>query len=493
MSQRVRTLALTFALGCAGLAFSAAPAAAAASPRPEPRFLAPESRVVTGRTILLVEQRNPDFDSSEVTRVTFELSADQGRRWSAIHEVSGLDANNESFDPDRWEALWDPTDLAPGRYLVRVGMSYLDGETIRTRYRCRAIVVNAPPVIRSVMAAPGPIPGQVQFDGGDVTDVDGRVVSWRWDFGDPVANEEADFSAGGRRAVTVFLDQNRCYSVNLTITDDSGGETAAYFQLCWGVGGIAIAAPPPPPECVCKSIKVRTSGMALGRKPENKWPPKSGIYDGKKLGPLDGNDENKAPNGEKKHTGFAFEILAEVEDDPSKCKETQLIKRTRTPQGGAEQHVRYQGRADRDLDGTFEMNVTNETTCRDAGGSWGLDLTIRPPKKVCQFPQSGDRYIPESTSALGSKFANPGRYKTHQGKRALWTDVISFDDLADGSTYIADFIAMLRGDNNEYCYVKFRVDLQKKAGMDIEMISPAPNGAGEIVGITDAGSVPGVP
>jgi PKD domain len=454
---------------------------------PQLAFLFPTGEVVTNRVLILVDQQNPEFDPRTVRKVAFEFSRVPAVKWKQISVVSGVEMDTESFDLNRWRSLWDTETLGPGRYLLRVTVSFRSGSRLKSQSQTKRIIVNRAPVVNSVVTQPGEARGEVQFDGSNVSDRDGSVKEWAWDFGDPVANKNARFLNNGRRAITRFEDLAKTYSVRLTITDNREFQTSGYYLFGFPVLKRRLKQNN---NCVCKSIKVRTKGNALG--PDGKddadgWPKTPGMDDGKKLGPLDGNPDNGITGGEKDNTGFAFEIVAEVEGNPDKCKETQLIKRTITRAGGAAANKTYKGTGDRDLDGTNDMNVTDEASCKAAGGSWNATTTM------CEFPQSGKKYQPDG-KAGGSIYDKEYPGKKHQGNLILWYDTPYLGNTyGNGSTYKADFIAIVRGTDGKYCYVMFSIKLERKAGKDSEEISPAPNAAGDIEGMNDKASVPDVP
>jgi PKD repeat protein len=58
---------------------------------------------------------------------------------------------------------------------------------------------------------------QVRFSGANSTDPDGRIVDWRWEFGD-------GSTGGGAQAVHAYNDIGT-YIVNLTVTDDFGARS----------------------------------------------------------------------------------------------------------------------------------------------------------------------------------------------------------------------------------------------------------------------------
>lgn len=483
---------------CVTLSLAACPGTEPPQVKPPPaaspqlKLLLPEGDVVTGRVMVLLEQQNTAFRPEDVQEVVFEFSCDGGDSWSEIRTISGIDDNTESLDPNRWQALWDTDTVPSGGCLLRARMSYRVGDEVLEASTVRDLTVNQPPIIEAVMVVRGEVAGEVLFDGSAASDPDGQVTSWRWDFGDPEVNADARLLEDGRMAVARYRDLSRTYAVILTVADDRGAEASDYSLISFEDQGTN-----PPPvlirnnTCICNSIKVRTSGNALGpdgRADANGWARIADKRDGLKLGPLNGNPENKTAGGEKKWTGFSFEVVADVTGDPKDCRETQLIKRTITIAGGSTINKTYSGTGDRDLNGTNDMNITDKASCVAAGGSWN-DTT-----RKCEFPQSGTKFQPDGyTPSGGSSYDREQTFKKHQGAKALWHDAPGIAVSSNGSTYKADFIAILRGTDGKYCYVKFSVDLGKKAGADKESISPNPNASGEIVGTSGAASVPGVP
>ena len=74
----------------------------------------------------------------------------------------------------------------------------------------------APSAGFSVNAATGTVPFVVEFDGSMSADVDGRVVSWSWDFGDGVA--------GQGEVVQHTYTNPGIVTAELTVTDDDGAQ-----------------------------------------------------------------------------------------------------------------------------------------------------------------------------------------------------------------------------------------------------------------------------
>ncbi|MDX6750366.1 PKD domain-containing protein [Geminicoccaceae bacterium 1502E] len=135
-----------------------------------------------------------------------------------------------SFDPDGdiLEHLWDFKDggtasgervahtfQRPGVYQVRLAVRDDTGQPDAVDYDEARVVINAPPVADAgpeIRAAPGE---EVVLDAGNSHDPDGRIASFRWDFGD--REEPAD-----GRAVRRSYAEPGIYSARLTVTDDSG-------------------------------------------------------------------------------------------------------------------------------------------------------------------------------------------------------------------------------------------------------------------------------
>jgi hypothetical protein len=432
--------------------------------------------------LIVVRQGNPAFDPTTVTDVTIEFapSVTTGH-WNLIRAIPGVDENPGVVDPNEWQALWDTEAVAPGRYFVRATLAFTVNAEPQTVFVTKRVLVDKPPTIGVISVSPGSDTGVVVFDGNDVTDVDGRVTGWTWDFGDPFANRGCDHRGAIESAR--YPDTGRKYGVRLKIRDNKRVETSGYYDLQF------VADTPqmqPATKCICKSIKVRASGVALGPKGDRSraWGA-TAHHDGKTLGPLDGNPGNRADAaGEKGRAGYAFEILAEIDGDPAKCGETQLTKRTVTLPDGKVQNSSYNGKADRDLDGTEDIDGTTEAGCAAAGGQW--------TNNRCEFPQSGYAYMPDGRPEHnGSIYNKPYTHKARPDGKIIWWDAPS-GVVPNDATYRADFVSIVRGTDQKYCYVFFRVVWTRKAGKDDEAISPSPVN-GEIVGVTGADTVPEVP
>lgn len=159
------------------------------------------------------------------------VAAATGAERGAVDEPLNFDAA-ASQDPDGAliEHRWDFGDgataegvtvvhryAAPGTYVVTLRVRDDSGASSAVDETLLKIVVNDPPV-----ADAGPdqwvTASEVRFDGGGSRDPDGRIQSWRWDFGDGESGEGATprhvYAAPGT------------YAVRLSVTDDSGTPSA---------------------------------------------------------------------------------------------------------------------------------------------------------------------------------------------------------------------------------------------------------------------------
>ena len=152
---------------------------------------------------------------------------------AAVNQEISLNAG-KSFDPDGQIAryTWDfgdgssgegksvtPRYARPGIYTARLTVQDNTGQPNAVDFDEAIITVNAPPVARAgnhLLAAPNQ---KISFDGKGSYDLDGKIISQRWDFSDGKAGVEASqasrtFSAPG------------VYSATLTVKDNSGAANA---------------------------------------------------------------------------------------------------------------------------------------------------------------------------------------------------------------------------------------------------------------------------
>ncbi|TSD87204.1 PKD domain-containing protein [Mycobacterium sp. KBS0706] len=142
----------------------------------------------------------------------------------------------------------------PGVYDVRLAVTDDSGDADAVDYKEARITVNAAPVADlggDLIAAPGDI---VRLSAASSYDPDGRIVSYRWDFGDdapPIstAQVERTFSAPG------------LYTARLTVADDSGasnGFDSREIKIAVNHAPVADAGP----EMMTESLIVSFDGTA---------------------------------------------------------------------------------------------------------------------------------------------------------------------------------------------------------------------------------------
>ena len=142
---------------------------------------------------------------------------------------------------------------APGRYEVSLRVRDDSGTGSDLAETGIQVVVNDPPLAdagqdRWVTAS------EVQFDGGASRDPDGRIVAWRWEFGDGTRGD-------GRTANHVYPAPG-VYPVTLTVSDDSGTASAtaqARVQVRINARPIADAGPD---RLVAPGQEIRFDGSA---------------------------------------------------------------------------------------------------------------------------------------------------------------------------------------------------------------------------------------
>lgn len=255
-----------------------------------------------------------------------------------------------------------------------------------------------------------------------------------------------------------------------------------------------------PLQCVCKKITLKgddpADNKAAGPDGDGTkgWPADAvGRWDGKTLGPFHGSPTNPAgADGEKKYTGFAFEITAEIEGNPDDCKQIQVVKASDVFPS-AENDCRRAGGTwaagkctlpkiwfgteyDIDLSGN-KKDVSTPQKCAAAGGKWFENLPDGTPFKKCglRFPESGTAFGPDTDidTSAGGAYEKVHDYKVHlktsDPKKIIWFDPAGGTNV-NGWKRAADFMAMIKGTDGKYCYLKFRIETEKKAGKDDEKL-----------------------
>ena len=157
---------------------------------------------------------------------------------------------SRSLDPDGEIAAyeWDFRDgatatgkivehafAAAGTYAVRLTVKDDTGQAAAVDYAETSIFINNPPVADAgadIFAVAG---DDVRFSAADSFDSDGEIISYRWDF------QDLEAPLDGAEITRVF-DKPGIYSVQLTVTDDSG----AINGLATDTVSIKINHPPSP-------------------------------------------------------------------------------------------------------------------------------------------------------------------------------------------------------------------------------------------------------
>jgi len=236
---------------------------------------------------------------------------------------------------------------------------------------------------------------------------------------------------------------------------------------------ISISACVQDVPCRCTNMTLRTAGGAWG--PDGNaggdtWPPFSSsgveVWNGTALGPI--NTAN--------YWGFAFEIVCDVQGEPSKCKEIQLVKRT-FEEGGNQEHTRWEGlRIDWDLDGTTDLDVSTQEKCRNAGGQWAVSGF---QNCTLAFPSFHNRYKPDEAEEGTHAHRKEGEYKKYTNhptdrtlKRIIWADAPGrAGGIAAGARWEAHFIAMVKdSDSDTYCVCKWTLRGQHPNPMEITAV-----------------------
>lgn len=384
------------------------------------------------------------------------------------------------------------------------------------RYGDAPRAANRPPTA-GVRLRNGSAPGEVIFDAASSSDSDGAIVSWRWDFGDGL-------QGFGSSLAHTYGDLKRSYEGSLTVTDNAGASATFYFTLSFNASGGGIAQANE--RCICKDITLRGVDLsdpamrrALGPFGDGSrgWVQLPDKRDGATaanplgatvLGPLDADPANRTIEGEKLWTGYTFELLAQVEGDPARCREIQLVKGTlvfprvdkascdrvegdHNARGECTAYSRWRGlRADLDKDGSDDIDVADPDKCRRARGRWDTEAR----RCALAFPQAGAKYGPDTPvdTMPGGAYEAPSGNKQYANRRIVWIDTPSVRGLqaAGGMiervTFKADFVSLIRGTDAKYCYVAFSADFERRAGKDKETLTQTSRGVG-------VDRVPGVP
>ena len=128
------------------------------------------------------------------------------------------------------------------------------------------------------------------------------------------------------------------------------------------------------------------------------------------------------------------------------------------------------------------MDVSTKTKCEAAGGKWD--------GSACHlaFPQEGTKYKPHSPGGK-SRYDSPSKsagLKAHAGKKILWLALPHIEEGGFGTTGRSDLVAMVRGTDGKYCYIKLHLELERNEAGNKETLTTTEGP------VTGAGTVPGV-
>ena len=461
------------------------------------KIIYPEERSTESGIVLIAAEQKKSINASHADSVLFEYSQNK-KDWTLIKEQTDSQSSTKGLSLKNWDVRWDTTELSPGMYYVRATTNTVCGITKSSP--ARKIMINRAPIAIVTATLAGhelpelpvdnelsiedviPVePGTVLFDGSTSEDEDGFIKNWTWDFGDGTFGS-------GESVEHLYIDFSLAFDISLTVEDNLGLTSTSHYTISFLPEFMIF----PDPKCICKSIELRGDNKDLpgeknalgpdGAAGGTDWGKSKDWDDGKTLGPLNDNPENKKTGKEKKWTGYAFEVLATIEGNPALCDQMQVVKYT---VDGWD--VKWKGTtADLDKDGIDDIDISSEKKCEDAGGVW--DATAK--KCTLEFPQNKANYgpdTPEDTDA-GGAYENPFSYKKHPDKKIIWYDTPGFSGAAypNGTKGKANFISYVRGTDNKYCYVKHTLELEKKAGKDSEKLT-------EDASANSVNSIPGLP
>ncbi|HUU46111.1 MAG TPA: PKD domain-containing protein [Acidobacteriota bacterium] len=452
---------------------------------PSPRIIfPPNGTIMNGLTVFVADETNPCLTPYDILYARFEYSLDESI-WHFLDEQYDLMGDSEGPSPGIWDAGWDLSPMPSGPLYVRVVMETYD-EVVGTSPSVM-IINNLAPIAHVTVEGDSAL---VSFDASGSEDLDGAIVSWQWDFGDG--------SYGSGPIVDhYFLDLDKSSNITVELTDDYGTSGWGIFRLTFAPAVLEVAD-----GCICDAIALRgdnlpAEGTAFGPDgvvggTNNDWGTRRGQRDGTTLGPLNGNPQNTAAGTtEKPFTGYAFEVVADVTGNPALCREIQVRKSSSLVQGTTQAACAQVG-------GTWEGGGT----CRLAG-RWGLrastnfpdptqvDLDLDGTNDITQatnpeFPVGGTQFGPDGSRSYREPVAS---LKAHPDSKIVYSDAPRFGGgCGELSTYVADFIFLVRGTDNKYCYVAFTINLVKRTDpiQDGEQLLQTGTG----VGVT---AVPGVP
>ncbi len=452
------------------------------------KIIYPEKNSVESGVVLIVAEQKKNLKASFANSVLFEYSQDM-KNWILIKKQTDYESSAKGLSLKNWDVRWDTTELVSGIYYIRATNTVCG--KIKSSPAKKIIINKAPTAVATATSSAPPVdvlnikeiipvePGMVLFSGVESEDTDGFIINWIWDFGDGT-------SGSGNSIEHSYDDMSYAYDVSLTVEDNSGLINTAYYTISFWPEFMMLQDA----KCICKDIKLLGDNKDLAAEkdalgPDGKaggsdWGKSKDWDDGKTLGPLNGNLENKKTGKEKKWTGYAFEVVADLEGNPDLCDQMQLVKYTTDGDD-----FKWKGTtADLDKDGTNDIDVSTKAKCEAASGTWNAVSS----KCTLEFPQNKAKYgpdTPEDTDA-GGAYESPFSYKKHPDKKIIWYDTPGFSGYPNGTKMKADFVSYVRGTDNKYCYIKHTLELEKKAGKDEEKLT-------ETASEKNANAIPGVP
>lgn len=399
--------------------------------------------------------------------------AGDGERWQSV--PGAVD------DPTSASFAWDTGELAAGDYRLRATAVSPDGRVERSP-TVPVRVGKKPVALASALLDVES--GRVRLDAAESYDPDGEVVEWVWGLpGSPPSS--------ARIASLAIAEISAAAQVHLTVRDDSGLVDHSYY---------AIRLDPAAPalllrrvvDCTCGSATLR--GDAAGERtalgpdaaPEGEqWPDRvarSGPLDSRLLGDLWNNPRNPGiAQGQKRWAGFAFEALFTTTGPPDACDEGQLIRSTKvtsyanpnvgrrrcSQEGGAwdapnqqcTSHSRWRGTAaDRDQDGTEEVDVSTAAACAASGGVWEADAN----ECVLEYAFDSDSWAWDQAHGYREAFEYKAHVESQQDpQKIVWADAPRC--LSHGPAGLAircdryqfRILSYVRGTDDRYCYTAF--------------------------------------
>lgn len=171
----------------------------------------------------------------------------------------------------------------------------------------------------------------------------------------------------------------------------------------------------------------------------------------------------------------------DVKGNPGLCREIQIIKGTyKTAPGDLSEQLcarRAGGTYDKETkvctfysgwtglsndfngDGILDLDVSTAEKCKAQNGFWWES------RNVClnaAFPVDGNNWKPDEDSNNRGAYRKPYAAKSHVGEQILWWDtpMVSATDFKAGFTGESQFVAIIRGTDDEYCYAWFSVDFE---------------------------------